>query len=191
MTKDEARRQMRSARKAFTGAERDIAQRRARERCLSYLAEVEPVWFLPFVSCGTEIDTRVLIEEVLASFPAISVAVPRVEGKRMQFYRIESTSELQLSSMGIPEPVAGSPVVPEEGIMLLPGLAFDRRGNRAGYGAGYYDYYLAEHADTLQGVLKMGYAFSFQLIPSLECAEHDIPSEVILTESEYYKMNKN
>lgn len=188
MTKDEARRQMRSARKAFAGRERMEAQRQAGERLLSYLSETQPAWFFPFVSCRTEIDTEAVIGEVLARLPGIAVAVPRVEGNEMKFYRIRSVTELQLSPMGIPEPAGGSSVVPESGILLVPGLVFDRRGNRAGYGAGYYDKYLAEHGLTVQnhGVLKMGYAFSFQLISELESEEHDVPLDAVMTERELH-----
>lgn len=188
MTKEEARGKMRSARKAFAGQERTLAQNEARERLISYLSKTRPEWFFPFVSCGTEIDTRSLIDEVFTRLPEISVAAPRVEGDRMQFYRIQSMEQLKQSPMGIPEPTGGTPVVPECGLVLMPGLVFDRQGNRAGYGAGYYDRYLAEHGLAAQnnGVLKMGYGFSFQLISELESEEHDIPLDAVLTERELY-----
>lgn len=193
MTKEEARNQMREARKNFAGAMREVAEERAKNFFLDYIRKVRPSHVFPFVSCGTEIDTIGLIRDILRDFPETSVAVPKVKGEDMQFYRLETLEDLKPGSMGILEPSEGEPVVMEGGIVLMPGLVFDRQGNRAGYGAGYYDRYLAQIMDTkvqsgernekmIKGVLKMGYAFSFQLIDSLQCDSHDIPLDAVLTE---------
>lgn len=193
MTKEEARKRMREVRRNFVGRQRALAEEKAKEFMLDYIREVNPSYVFPFVSHGTEIDTVGLIKDIFINFPDIVIAVPKVEGEQMQFYRLESVEDLKPGTMGILEPMGGEPLVIKEGILLMPGLAFDRQGNRAGYGAGYYDRYLegimdtkvqpvTENENTIRGVLKIGYAFSFQLIESLQCESHDVPLDAVLTE---------
>lgn len=64
-------------------------------------------------------------------------------------------------------------------LMLLPGLAFDCRGNRIGYGAGYYDRYLQLHRAS--AFYKIALAYDFQLFDSIEAHEHDIAVDMIIT----------
>jgi 5-formyltetrahydrofolate cyclo-ligase len=59
-------------------------------------------------------------------------------------------------------------------------LAFDRRGHRLGYGAGYYDRFLAKHPR----ITRIGLAFSCQQISSVPSDENDIRMDFIITENE-------
>lgn len=68
-------------------------------------------------------------------------------------------------------------------VMLLPGLAFDQTGNRIGYGAGYYDRYLASHSET--GFYKIALAFDFQVIDHITADEFDRKADAILTPTQY------
>ncbi|MCH7623182.1 MAG: 5-formyltetrahydrofolate cyclo-ligase [Nitrospinae bacterium] len=63
--------------------------------------------------------------------------------------------------------------------VLVPGLAFDRKGGRIGYGAGYYDKFLKE---VLDHVVRVGVAFDFQVLDSIPQTEFDVPVQKILTE---------
>ena len=65
------------------------------------------------------------------------------------------------------------------------GLLYDERGYRVGYGAGFYDRYFAEYGlckPNAGGVLKIGYAFSFQLVQRMEAQEHDVALDALMTE---------
>ena len=113
------------------------------------------------------------------------MAVPRVEGNRMQFYEARAMNDLHRGAMGILEPAGAEPVRAEDGVMLVPGLAYDERGYRVGYGAGFYDRYFAEYGlcqPNAGGVLKIGYAFSFQLVQRMEAQEHDVALDALMTE---------
>ena len=147
MTKQEARERMKQHRKNLSAWERE-----EKSRCIfKYLMEMEIMqqqkFFFPFVSYGTEVDTIQIIGQVLKE-GKMKVAVPRVnreiEGE-MDFFVIRSMDALSRGYQGILEPAAQERIEPSEGVMLMPGLAFDRKKNRAGYGGGYYDRYLERY----------------------------------------------
>lgn len=81
---------------------------------------------------------------------------------------------------GIPEPPEGAEVADPAEIDLIfaPGLAFDRRGNRVGHGAGYYDRYLAGYGGMVCGV-----CFAAQVVEDLSPAPHDVPVGALATEA--------
>lgn len=97
MTKEEARKQMSRMRRDMTPQERSRQNESIRRQILADPVWKEVSWFYPFVSYGTEVDTTGLIREVLAhpvQGRRINVAVPRVNGKDMEFYQIRSMEEL-------------------------------------------------------------------------------------------------
>ncbi len=141
-------------------------------------------WVYIYVSYGSEADTRHLINALL-KLPH-RVAVPRVDGKEMEFYEIKDTKDLKPGYNGIPEPFCGSPVLKCNGIMFMPGLVFDKAYGRIGYGGGYYDRYLYRHRDN--NILKIGVAYSFQVLEkgSIQMEAHDIKPDIIITENALY-----
>lgn len=68
-------------------------------------------------------------------------------------------------------------------IIFLPGIAFDRNGNRVGYGKGYYDRYLSQYFPD-PFVITIAPIFSFQLIEEIPAMSHDIPADIIVTEND-------
>ena len=69
--------------------------------------------------------------------------------------------------------------------MLLPGLAFDPEGNRIGYGAGYYDRYLAKYPKDY--FLKIALAYDFQILKQIKGNEHDVKADMIITPNQIIK----
>ena len=67
----------------------------------------------------------------------------------------------------------------EEGLMLMPGVAFDEHCHRVGYGGGYYDRYLEKHP----GLVHIALAFEFQVFPEVPFEAHDILPQMIVTET--------
>ena len=96
-----------------------------------------------YYSVGREVSTVKLIESLLGSGRRAALPVSG-DGGTMEFYPIDDLSRLRQGRYGIPEPPAGQAVRPEKGdIIIVPALCCDRRGQRLGHGAGYYDRYLA------------------------------------------------
>ena len=138
-----------------------------------------------YVSYGTEADTKKLIENLLKQ-RRHKVAVPRVNGKEMEFYVINGMEDLKPGFNGIPEPVSGLPVTECNGIMFMPGLVFDIGHGRIGYGGGYYDRYLSRHKND--NIFKVALAYDFQVLKKerIKMEAHDIKPDIIITEKASY-----
>lgn len=134
--------------------------------------------FLAYVDAKREVETRLLMQKAWED--GKRVAAPRVDGDGiMHYYVIESLEDLEPGSFGIMEPKAACPICEtEEGLLLMPGVAFDVNCHRVGYGGGYYDRYLEKHP----GLVHIALAFEFQVFEEVPFEDHDILPEMILTE---------
>jgi 5-formyltetrahydrofolate cyclo-ligase len=133
---------------------------------------------LAYVDAKREVETRLLMEQAWKD--GKQVAAPRVDGGGiMHYYLIQSLQDLETGSFGILEPKASCPLCEcEEGLLLMPGVAFDEHCHRVGYGGGYYDRYLERHP----GLVHIALAFEFQIFPEVPFEVHDILPEKIVTE---------
>jgi 5-formyltetrahydrofolate cyclo-ligase len=102
---------------------------------------------LIYSSKGSEVHTGGIIQSALSLGKTVVLPVTKKEEKSLELYRINSISELVSGAFGIMEP----PQKPEMKISpdkidlaVVPGVSFDRRGHRIGYGMGYYDSLLGQ-----------------------------------------------
>ena len=135
---------------------------------------------LPFRS---EWDTRALMHDALAR--GSTVALPRVnEGTRMiELHRVRDPStDVATGYRGIPEPLASLPRMDPYDIawVLVPGVAFDLRGRRLGYGGGFYDRLLPMLSPE---VPRIAGAFELQIVDTIPAAPHDLTVTAIATAS--------
>lgn len=135
-----------------------------------------------YVSTKEEADTWWLLQKVLQDDKIL--VVPRVNGDMMEFYILNDLNQLQPGKFGIFEPSLNCERFIPRGneLMAVPGMNFDENCNRKGHGRGYYDKYFAKYgADEFY---KVALATETQIVPHLENVQpHDIPMDVILTES--------
>ena len=115
------------------------------------------------------------------------VFLPKVDGDKMSFYRIYSLEELSVGNFGIREPLdlemeKLDALTNEKILMIVPGVAFDTKGNRIGYGKGYYDKFLSEFPikDTI------AIAFSCQIYDEIPYNKEDKTIAKIICESQEY-----
>lgn len=178
--KKELRRKMKELRKAVS--DRTIRDGQILSHLLQILQVQEAELIYVYASYGTEADTFGLIQACLDL--GKQVALPRVLGREMDFYRIESLEDLQPGAYGIPEPgthcLKVTPSFQKE-CMILPGLAFDRAGHRLGYGGGYYDRYLELHPFDAAYRIALGY--ECQLTDHISAEPTDISVGKIVTET--------
>ncbi|MGI0004839.1 MAG: 5-formyltetrahydrofolate cyclo-ligase [Nitrososphaera sp.] len=124
-------------------------------------------------AAGSEVRTSMIIDTAVKQ--GKKVALPRTEGDRMVFY--ELAGGLVEGKFGIMEP---RPTTPVDGIdlIIVPGVAFDLKGCRVGYGKGYYDRFL-----SMQHSFSMGLAYSFQILDELPRGRFDRRIAAVATES--------
>ncbi|WP_249896975.1 5-formyltetrahydrofolate cyclo-ligase [Paenibacillus sp. PK3_47] len=143
---------------------------------------------LAYVPFRSEVDTRLLIEECWAG--GNMVLLPRVirSGGMMSLHAVSSWEELAPGAYGILEPAAASTGHTEQDLMpevvFVPGLAFDIKGGRLGYGAGYYDRMRAawEGRYPLKPPLWVGLAYGVQLLTEVPMDDHDAYMDMLITE---------
>jgi len=173
--KSELRRRVRAARDAWSPEQRADA---SAGLCAAIVA-LRPVagTVMSYVAFGSEADLSTINDAVLAD--GHRLLVPRVEGTEIVAVERVPGGETRRSSFGIEEPV-GPPVEPAEiDLVLAPGVAFDRRGGRLGYGAGYYDGFLPK---LPAGTPVIGVCFSVQVVDAVPVEEHDVRVDVVVSE---------
>lgn len=191
MLKNDIRSLMKSRREQLSESRREAYNKKIRESLFALDCFKECGMLFSYVSFGTEADTSAVIKTALDMKKR--VFIPKVEGKEMNFYEIYSLDGLIRSKFGILEPSGSDrPYMRDlsdsvKKLMLLPGLAFDRTGNRIGYGAGYYDRYLGRFPENEW--LKIGIAYSFQIMENLPASCKDIRADVIITDEELIVCN--
>ena len=108
---------------------------------------------------------------------------PRVTGRgTLAFYPHREGDGWETGPYGIPEPSNTAGVEPRLSgwdIVVVPGLAFDRRGNRLGHGFGYYDRFLGTLPES---VPRVGLAWASQRIPEVPVDAWDVPVHALVTE---------
>lgn len=139
-----------------------------------------------YASYKSEVNTKNLIQEAFKA--GKRVAVPKVNGKEMDFFEICSWEELFPGYQGILEPQVQEkePILPKKSdLLLLPGVVFDRKGGRIGYGGGFYDRYLSRIEQEYGSMpYLMALAFPCQMFyGTLPLEAHDKKIDCILTGS--------
>ncbi len=183
--KRELRSTVRAARAGLSSSQREAAADAVAERA-SALPETAGVRVvLGYHALAEELDPAPLLETLRAQ--GARVALPRVAGEGMlTFHWVDDPAALVTGSMGIMEPRAGSPgpELEEVDLVLVPGVAFDERCCRLGFGGGFYDRLLAELPAR---TALVGLAYDVQIVPEIPMAEHDRPVHMIVTPSGVYR----
>lgn len=181
--KDRIRKLIKEKRNCLSITERDIKDKNIFNRVVnSEIYKNSEVIFI-YVSFNGEVDTLKIIEYSLNHNKI--VCVPRVicNTKSMEAVKISSTYELAKGLYGILEPKKICKAIDKKDIdlVLIPGIAFDKKGNRLGYGGGFYDKFL-EKKDLNFKFSTIGLAYEFQVVENIPCEKHDISVDGIITD---------
>ena len=184
----EQRRELRQslrARRRVLGA---AARLRAAGDLAAQLAELPALQQARRIAGYWAMDGELSLHALLSGRVAERYYLPCIQPDRsLRFAAWRVGAPLQPNRFGIPEPSDGERLAPEQiDLVLLPLVGFDRRGNRLGSGAGFYDRsfaFLREQARPARPLL-VGIGYGFQQIDALPAQPWDVPLDYVATEAE-------
>ena len=141
--------------------------------------------YLPIIN-SNEVDTYPIIDRLRTTNTDIQIVVPKVAPGNdfLNHYFLKESTRLIANQWGIPEPVEARPVqVPQIDLVLVPMLAFDKSGNRIGYGKGFYDRFLGECRPDTQ-MIGLSY---FDPVDKIEVESTDIAMNAVVTPDRVWK----
>ena len=181
MDKDHFRQVMRAKRDCITSSIIYEASQRIYEQVMAWSVFEDAHCVACYVSMDNEVDTHGLIASALKMGKQVCVPVTRAQGV-MHFQQIMGLDELRPVRFGLLEPVYQRERVvgPDDlDLVIVPGIAFDRQGNRLGFGAGFYDRFLVQCSATCVGL-----AYAFQVVEAVPTEGHDVQMDGVVTEDE-------
>ncbi len=160
MTKQELRKSFLQKRLALTDQEYSNNNIQIRERFFASidLISIKVIHaFLPLLK-NKEPNTWLIIDRLKKDFPSIKISIPKIDlNNTLVSYYLDDNSNLELNKLGIEEPVSGTLTNPTDiDLVIVPLLAYDKSGNRVGYGKGYYDRFLRT---CRENSVKVGISF--------------------------------
>jgi 5-formyltetrahydrofolate cyclo-ligase len=140
---------------------------------------------MAFWSFGSEVATEGLLRGLHDR--DLRLALPRIQEGDLEPRTYAPGDPVAMTSFGAGEPVGGEALAPVEvDLVITPGVAFDRRGGRVGYGGGYYDrFFRRARTDAHRAAI----CFGVQLIDEpLPAGPFDLPVDLVVTESEIVRI---
>ena len=183
LEKQRLREERLAAREALSEQERVRLDDCITQKLLATSEYTEATTVLTYVSVSSEVSTRMFIECALRD--GKTVAVPRcLPGHCLEFVAITSLDQLIAAPFGLLEPPKELPALTEEqmdaSICIVPALLVDTKGNRLGYGAGFYDRFLSTYPGK-----KICLAYQQNLSQTmLPHTASDVAVDVVITESD-------
>ena len=174
MTKAELRKKIRLLKQQYTAEELKTMSQHAIQRMEAHPSFIASQTVLLYHSLADEVDTTDLIQHYAVKK---TILLPTIVGEDLELHIFDAQSETKTGVFGIVESKGQLfNDYSQIDLAIIPGMAFDKEGNRLGRGKGYYDRLL-----PLLQCPKVGLCFSFQLFDSIPCEKHDIPMDEIIT----------
>ena len=188
LTQEKARQQIRARHKAWR---MELPQEEVQEKSRAVIYGYYPL--------GAEADCLPFLAQALSDGKTVALPVTSKERlqrdcgqvkrmqdtHRMEFYRIRELSRVREGAFHVMEPDESCKRIGgEDAVVLVPGLVFDRKGNRYGYGGGYYDRYFARFPK----LSRMAVAFEGQIEEQLAVLPTDVRMHRIYTEEREYRI---
>jgi 5-formyltetrahydrofolate cyclo-ligase len=199
-----ARATARSTRKTLSPDDRKAKSIRICTHIIRSVEWTETSTVLTYLSAGFEVDLDWLLELSKArrskthqngdAHGPQTLGAPIVEGENIRFASvvtgIDGSPVVRAGEFGLREPT-GIPVdLSDVGLVLVPLLAFDDRGNRLGSGKGFYDRFLAANPALTKKATVMGVAFEAQRLPAIPMESHDFALDAVVTEHGIHRIER-
>ncbi|MFC7684716.1 5-formyltetrahydrofolate cyclo-ligase [Ureibacillus sp. GCM10028918] len=189
MNKKLLRNQVRHSLQKIDSEQFNLSSLHIKETLLKEPSFIEGKTIAITISNKQEVDTKEIIESLWKLKKKVVVPKCNTIDRSMNFYEIENFNQLENVYMDLLEPIPEcTHLVPAEKIdcIIVPGIVFDIKGYRIGYGGGYYDRYLTQ----FRGML-ISLAFSIQIRENVPVEDFDIPVDLIITETRRIDCVKN
>jgi 5-formyltetrahydrofolate cyclo-ligase len=177
----------------------DVRKKLTPEQCAHFNLQLYHLFFLyadlSFVKVlhtylplekNNEPDTWAIIDRVRREFPHIRISVPKVNPKtnELENFYFEGLHQIEVNTWGISEPKQGIPTPSEKiDMVLVPLLAFDQKGDRIGYGKGYYDRFFSQCRPDCK---KVGLSFFDPVEVIADLNEQDVKLNACITPKQVY-----
>lgn len=180
--KSHIRRKIKNMRLMLSGEERISASDSIFERLEKTAQFLMASRILMYHALPDEVETRRFLKKWSGTKRFF---LPRVNGVNLDILPYDCT-RLELGSFQIEEPTGDDFADPETlELIVVPAVAYDRKGNRLGRGKGYYDRLLSStHAS------KIGVAYEFQIVEEIPTEAHDVPVDIVITDRGIYYSKK-
>lgn len=142
---------------------------------------------LCYLSLEDEVCTDGIVTSLLNMGKKVGAPYCVDNDGNMDFYYITDFDDLRIQSFGVREPVlekCEKITSFDNAIIILPGLCFDKNGNRLGYGKGYYDRFLQIHS-----LISVGLCYNSLIVKKVPTDMYDKKANIIVTENDIIKTN--
>lgn len=177
MNKAQLRADMRAKRRALSAEEQEAAAQAVYAHLMGFEPYQKANVVMAYMACRGELSLEAVIRDALLQ--GKTLLLPRCEAAGiMTARRIDGMQSLQQGAYGLLEPREDCTVVqPDEiDLILVPGVAFDRAGNRLGQGGGYYDRFVEG-----SGAVRAGICHAFALLDDVAHEAHDQAMDNVIT----------
>ncbi len=176
-----------AARKAAKAKRKNLAEENpnaantAMQHLLNYLAGNRPKCLAGYLPIGSELDPQPTLSALRKEGVTTALPVVVAPDNPLIFRNYQPDDSLITEMFGTRAPATSAPVaIPE--IVLVPLLAFDRKGYRLGYGGGFYDRTIALFQEKNRKCAFIGFAYAAQQVKEVPIGEFDLPLQAIMTE---------
>lgn len=180
MTKDNIRVFMRKKRREITNDFKIYASNQISNKIIPIISSLSCV--MVYMSSFNEPDTSAIVKYLIDNNIKVVVPISNVNDFTITPSYISCLDDLKKGAYGIYEPdVIYKAKLDDIDLILVPGIAFSKSGDRIGFGKGYYDKLLQNFSGK-----KVGICYDFQVIESVPASKHDIKMDMIVTEERIY-----
>jgi 5-formyltetrahydrofolate cyclo-ligase len=178
--KEELRKRCAALRRTLQPATRQQYAQQMCELLVAHEAFQRATVVLAYSALKFEIDPRAAVERAWALGKAVALPRTLPETREIVPHRYRAGDTLAESGFVIQEPLVEAPEVDASAVdlVLLPGLGYDTRGQRLGFGQGYYDRLLPR----LPNATRIGLCYELSLLAEVPNAAHDAPVDFVVTE---------
>ncbi len=188
MDKNKIRKDFITARKNISIGVKQRLDKKITETVLHFIKSKELKNILVYHSLTNEVNTLDIINSLLERGNKVALPISLKHTKEIDCKYITALDkDVVPGAYGIFEPDKTLDSVPESDLsaVIVPGVAFDKYGNRLGYGAGYYDKFLTKN----KYLLKIAICYAVQIYEGeLPFSEHDIKMNYIITENNVFRI---